>query len=328
MERYIFSGSLTESMHDYLLNIPDFEPMSCLTTQLDRPGIKKYIQWIKEGREDPKKKICDWYLVDSGAFSIHTGNAKKPVNEFVEDYISFLNEIDDYFDACAQVDTIPGKFQQPKTPQDYVESADKSWENFLYMRSKLKSPDKLMPVFHYGESFDALKRMLEWRGENGEKLQYLGLSPANDVTTEMRNVYLVQANDIIASSSNPEVKTHLYGYTSLEGLSKIKCYSADSISHRHIAAYCKILSPTFGVISVTKKSRTVKNKSSLSFLDTAGPEDLAKLEAEIKHCNMTLEQIQEDSSARVAFTIWAIQRLIKTKYKYDNKKLVRVRKLF
>ena len=328
MERYVFSGSWVGAMHDYLLNIPDFEPMSCLTTQLDKPGIKKMIEWIKEGREDPSKKFCDWYLIDSGAFSIHTGNAKKPVNEFVEDYIEFLNSIDEYFDACAQVDTIPGKFQQPKTPQDYVESAEKSWENFLYMRSKLKSPRKLMPVFHQGEDFKYLKRMLEWRDENGQPLEYLGISPSNDRAQSDKDAYLSNVEEIINASSHPEVKTHLYGMTSLQSLAKNKCYSADSISHRHVAAYCKIWSPTFGVISVSKKSRTAKNKSSMSFIETCGPEDLAKLEAEIHHCNLTLEQIQEDSSARVAFTVWGIQQLINGKYKYNPSNKTKVRRLF
>ena len=41
MERYVFSGSWTTAMHDYLMNIPDFQPMDCLITQLDRSAITK-----------------------------------------------------------------------------------------------------------------------------------------------------------------------------------------------------------------------------------------------------------------------------------------------
>lgn len=318
MERYVFSGSWTTAMHDYLMNIPDFQPMDCLITQLDRSSITKMIEWIKEGG------FCRWFLLDSGAFSHHTGRAHIDVDE----YIQYINSIDEYIDAFAQLDKIPGEFKKPKKPEDYEESARLSWENFLYMRERVKSPKKLMPVFHYGENLDNLRRMLEWRDSNGEPLEYVGISPANDANQREKDIYLQNVEAVIAASSNPNVKTHLYGMTSLESLSKHKCYSADSISHRHVAAYCKIWSPTFGVISVSKKSRTARNKSSLSFLETAGPEDIKKLEAEIKHCNLTLEQIQEDSSARVAFTVWAIQQLVSGKYKYDPNKRTKVRKLF
>lgn len=318
MERYVFSGTWTKQMHDYLINIPDFQPMDCLITQLDRSGIKQMIEWIKQGG------FCRWFLVDSGAFSHHTGRATIDVDE----YISYLNSIDEYFDACAQLDKIPGEFQKPKKPEDYEESARLSWDNFLYMRDKLKSPKKLMPVFHYGESMDNLKRMLSWKDENGDGLVYIGISPANDVSQANKDIYLQNVEKVIAESDNPDVKVHLYGMTSLESLSKHKCYSADSISHRHVAAYAKIWSPTFGVISVSKKSRTAKNKSSLSFIETAGPEDLQKLKDEITHCNLTLEQIQDDSSARVAFTVWGIQQLISGKFKYDPNKRTKTRKLF
>lgn len=310
MERYIFSGSMTQTMWDYLLAMPDFEPLNILVTQVDRSGVKKAIEYKQKG-------WCQFFMLDSGAFSIHTGNAHTTEDEYIE----YLNSIDEYVDIAAQLDIIPGKFGQPKTPQDYVESANKSWENFLYMIERVKSPKKVMPVFHYGESMDALKRILDFRYEDGTPLDYICISPANDANMADKNIYLIEVNDFIAKSSNPNVKTHLLGYTSLDGLSKYKCYSADSISHRHIAGYAKILSPTFGVISVSKKERSVMNKSSLSFIDTAGPEDIETLRKELEECNMTIEQIQDDSNARVAFTMHSILKLCKTKYAYkpENK---------
>lgn len=330
MERYVFSGSLTNEMHDMLSASPDFEPLDILITQLDRSAITKAIQWKKEG-------FCRWLFIDSGAFSVHTGNGKLPgwksstpptFRDWEDAYIEYLNSIDEYIDVFAQLDTIPGKFQQPKTPEDYAESAKKSWENYLYMRSKVKSPGKCMPVFHFGEDFSVLKHMLEWKDENGEHLDYIGLSPANDVNVEMKDTYIDECNRIIAQSSNPNVKTHLYGYTSLEGLSKLACYSADSISHRLIAAYNKILSVNFGVISITKRSRTSNTKSNLSFVETCDEYNMSKLQDEIKHYGFTLDQLQESSSARVAFNMLNIQKLIRTRYAYDAKKIKRPMKLF
>lgn len=317
MEKYVFSGSLTDEMHDMLLKMPEFEPLDILITQLDRSAIKKAIEWKKDG-------FCRWLFIDSGAFSVHTGKA----NTTADEYLDYLNSIDEFIDVCAQLDTIPGTFGQPKSKEDYEQSAKKSWENFLYMRSHMKSPHKLMPVFHFGEDFSALKNMLNWRDENGDLLDYIGISPANDASQEDKNAYLQNVADVIASSINPHVKTHLYGMTSLDALSKYPCYSADSISHRLIAGYAKILSAEFGIISVSKKSRTTKSKSNMSFVETADEYNMKKLTDEIESLGFTLEQIQESSSARVVMTMHNIQKLIKTKYAYHPKNVRRQKKLF
>lgn len=330
MERYVFSGSLTNEMHDMLLNMPEFEPLNILITQLDRSAITKAIEWKHDG-------FCGWLFIDSGAFSIHTGNAKLPgwksstpptFRDWEDAYIEYLNSIDDDIDVFAQLDTIPGKFQQPKTPEDYEESAKKSWDNYLYMRSKVKSPDKCMPVFHYGESFDVLKNMLEWRDETNKPLGYVGISPANDVNQSAKDQYLSEVAKVIKASSNPNVKTHLYGMTSLDSLSKYPCYSADSISHRLISGYAKILSTNFGVISVSKKERSSATKSNLSFLETCDEYNYNVLKKEIEDLGFTMEQIQDSSSARVVFTMHNIQKLIKTKYAYREDRVKKSKKLF
>lgn len=317
MNTYYFSGSLTDQMHDMLIALPEFEPLDILITQLDRSAIKKTIEWKKEG-------FCKTLFIDSGAFSVHTGKAKTTV----EEYLDYLNSIDEHIDVCAQLDTIPGTFGQPKSKEDYAESAKKSWENFLYMRTKMKSPHKLMPVFHFGEDFSALDNMLNWKDEDGKPLEYIGISPANDASQEDKNAYLQNVADHIKKSANPTVKTHLYGMTSLDALSKYPCYSADSISHRLISGYAKILSANFGVISVSKKSRTSKSKSNMSFIDTADEYNMKKLTDEIESLGFTLEQIQESSSARVVMTMHNIQKLIKTKYAYKETNVKRSRKLF
>ena len=317
IEKYFFSGSLTQAMHDYLVNLPDFEPIDILISQLDRHAIEKNIQWKREG-------FCRCLFIDSGAYSVHTGMAKVTTDEYIE----YLNSIDDDIDIFAQLDRIPGTFRVPKSPEDYVVSAKESWENYLYMRERVKSPQKLMPVMHQGESMDHLKFMIEWKDENGKQLDYVGISPSNDRSQNDKDVYLRNCEDIIKASTNPHVKTHLYGMTSLESLSKYHCYSADSISHRLIAGYCKVLSPTFGVVSVTKKPRTVNTKSNQSFIETADEYNLEILRKEVEACNLTMEEIEESSAARVAFTMHSIQVLMNTKYKYSDQNLKRPKKFF
>lgn len=317
MEKYIFSGSLTNEMKDLLQAMPDFEPLDILVSQLDRNSIAKTIEWKKEG-------FCRFLFVDSGAYSVHTGNA----NITTDEYIDYINSIDEHVDVFAQLDKIPGTFRMPKSKEDYEESARLSWENFLYMRERVKSPHKLMPVMHFGESFDHLKMMLEWEDENGEKLSYVGASPANDSAQNTKDIYLQNYFDVVKSSSNPDVKVHLYGMTSLQSLSKYPCYSADSISHRLIAGYCKIMSPTFGVISVSKRHRTSTVKSNWSFVESADEYNLNILKREIEECGLTLEQIQDSSAARVVFTMHTIQKLLREKYKYSDMNVKRTRKFF
>lgn len=330
MEKYVFSGVIRPLVHDTLLSLPNFEPLDILVTQLERSQCETIISYKKDG-------LCRWFFVDSGAFSIHTGKAKFPgkkketltFRDWEDNYIEYLNSIDDYFDVCAQLDTIPGEFLKPKKPEDYEESARKSWENYLYMREHVKSPQKVMPVFHFGEDFSALKNMLEWRAADGSKLDYIGISPANDAPQNEKDDYIAQCNKIISQSSNSDVKTHLYGMTSLQSLAKNKCYSADSITHRLQAAYGKILSPTFGVIPVTNQVRSENSKSKASFNYFANEHDMNIIKSELASCNLTLKQVEEDADARTAFNIWALQQLIKTKYKYDDSTRVkRAKKLF
>ena len=116
--------------------------------------------------------------------------------------------------------------------------------------------------------------------------------------------------------------------TSIDALSKYDCYSADSISHRLIAGYCKILVPEFGVISISKRTRTSKTKSNLSFVETCDAYNLKKLNDYIESLGFTLEQAQESSSCRVVITMRAIQEMTSGKYALSEKNLVKPKKLF
>ena len=329
--RYVFSGSLTMRMHDMLLDLSEFEPLDILVSQLDRNGVKQALKWKSEG-------FCRWMFVDSGAFSVHTGQA----NVTQQEYIDYVNSIIDIADIFAQLDTIPGKFGQPKSDQDYIDSAESSWENFLHMRDEVKDKNKVMPVFHFGEDTKYLKRMLEYRDSSGEQLHYIGLSPANDASVKARMLYLKDMYDIISQSSNPDVKTHVYGFTSLNAMSKFPCYSADSISHRLISGYNKIVTQKFGIISITKRARTVKTKSNMSFLELADEYNVKALRDELDSLGVNLDLarkygfegddildwLPEDNNIRVAISIRNIQILSQTKYKYAPTNLVVQKKLF
>ena len=316
MDYYFFSGNLSDDIFDILRNFPGYEPIDVLVTQLDRSSLRKMYEYKAKG-------WVNRIFVDSGAFSFHTGKAKLDI----EDYINYLNEHDDDIFICAQVDTIPGKFSKPKSKEDYIESAEKSWQNYLYMRSRLKSPKKLTPVFHYGESFEALKRILDYRDENGDPIPYIGISPANDSGQTIKDAYLREVYDFIARSSNPKVKTHLYGMTSIKGIAKIPCTSADSTSHRLLAAYSKVRVPKYGIIGISKKRRNVVSNDNISFEDVADEKSVQEVRDYFASLGTTFEEVRENSNLRAAINMYTIWNEWKNN-PYDPSNQVRNKKLF
>ena len=325
-QRYIFSGSIIESMCDFLLAAPQFEPMDVLVSQLDRSGVAKMLEWADKG-------LIKSLFIDSGAYSVHSMGFDKvskgrfaTFDDMVNEYIEYVNGLDDKTIAVAQFDHIPGVFKQAKKPEDYVESAKLSWENFLYMYPKMKSPEKLIAVFHQGESFEHLDNMLNWTDPNGNHLPYIGISPSNDRSVDEKDVYLKEVYEHIAKSPNPNVKTHLFGYTSLPGLPKFPWYSCDSISHRLRAAYNKVFTNKWGTISLSS-TRESKTKSDKMFLEVADPKTAQEFKDLVESYGLTIDQMLNESSARVAFDILEVQKYVR-EHPYKKSNMMRAKRLF
>lgn len=178
-------------------------------------------------------------LVDSGAHSAHT----KGIQLDLEEYIGFSNEHMDKITLYVQVDKIPGVYLMPKTPKDFTEAPELSWENYLYMREKSKDPDKLIPVFHMGEDMKWLRNMCDYRFSDGSHIPYIGLSPRGDVSLQAKYDFSAECFGVIQSSTNPKVKTHAFGATSLEMLEKLPYTSADSTTWVLVSAYGQVWMP-------------------------------------------------------------------------------------
>ena len=220
-----FAGARNKTADDFLLQ----EGAHRLQSQLiDRNNIEI---WRKERK--PESKL----FIDSGAYTAYT----KGTVLSTDDYIDYLNGLTHDVTIFAQLDTIPGRFNQPKTREEILEAPRLSWENYLYMRERLIEPDKLIPIFHQGEDFKWLKNMLEWTDSNGKHIDYIGVSPAMDVPG--LETWLIQCFKIIANSSNPNVKTHAFGMTQLSVLEQFPYTSADSTSWKLCAAMGSIYTP-------------------------------------------------------------------------------------
>ena len=132
-----------------------------LLSQLnDRSTINK---WIAEFKANPSSQ-CRLFI-DSGAFSAWTKG--KQID--VEEYIQFINNNAEYITVAASVDKIPGEARTATvaSEKDVEEAAKATWENFLYMRSKMKDKSKLLYTFHVGEPWYFLKQALEYEDEFG-----------------------------------------------------------------------------------------------------------------------------------------------------------------
>lgn len=322
MERYVFSGSLTRRMVDELLSKEDFTPIDVLVSQLDRSAIKTMLEFIKMG-------AVKSLFIDSGAFSQYTEKCGKID---IEEYAEYVNGLDEHIYAIAQVDTLPGKFGKPKEPQDYIESSEKSWENYLYMRTLLKSPEKLIYVYHYGEPISALKRACDWRDESKkdvqpfesevlgkvypDRLNILGLSPANDTHQAVKDDYLGRCYDIISRSTYPDIKTHLFGMTCLPSLAKFPCYSADSVSHRLRTGYGKVFLRKYGVINLSAKAKAGKSSNDKNFYDWADESTKKDLDEIFASYGYTIDDIKNDNVARVVVDVLETDKAWKQDFVY------------
>ena len=188
-------------------------------------------------------------MLDSGAFTLYQKYKKnnevlpdEVLQQYVDDYIDFLNEWGDDLFCFVAVDSVPD-------PTNVDQSfAQKTWDNYLYMYSKLKESvrDKLIPVFHYGEDFKWLRNMLEYRHEDGSPVDYIGLAISLEGTRKVRITWGQECMKIIERSSNPNVKTHAFGVGVKSVLDNINVTSTDATSWVKRAAY--------GMISIDDKT--------------------------------------------------------------------------
>lgn len=257
-----------------------------LLSQLnERKGI---MDWIDNMKKTGNK--CKLFI-DSGAWSAHSKG--KEVN--IDDYINFLNKYDEYFYIYAELDKIPGKFRQIKTLEEKLEAPVISWNNYLYMKDKVKSRDKLLPVFHQGEDFKWLKNMLEYTHQDTKThIPYIGISPANDSSVPGKVAFIEKCFEIIKNSNNPDVKTHAFGMTSLKVLEQYPFTSADSTSY--------LMSAINGSIMTKKGTLNISNrrlsKDNVIFLNNK-----KELLSEIKKYGYTIEQLSSNIDDRVIYNI-------------------------
>lgn len=230
----VFSGLLTGATKDaYVRNLGDrvFNSLHSYWYLRDCNDEK-----LLEGFSLTKGKI----MIDSGAFTAYADASMKrgkseaeaskgtvDIDQYIENYINWINKWDKYVTVFGQMDVIP---VPGSSRADKEECCKKTWDNFLYMYSKLNNPQKLLYTFHCGEDFKWLKQALEFRDNQGRKLDYIAIGGLVGKTTKVRDDFLDRVFKIIKTSSNPDVKVHGFGVSSIKLWRKYPFESCDSFT--------------------------------------------------------------------------------------------------
>ena len=140
--------------------------------------------WIRKDKEALRALIPllkDNFIFDSGAFTVWKSGGRVDFEKYIDRCIE-LNEFFEGKFIAVNLDLIPGKFGEKPSEINIEESCQKSFENYLYFKSKFKG--KIMPVFHQHDTYQWLDKYIEL------KPPILGISPANDMTTMGRIPFL------------------------------------------------------------------------------------------------------------------------------------------
>ena len=258
--------------------------------------------WLQHAKENPGTKV----FVDSGAFSAWSKGKQIDVDE----YINYINENTNELTLFASVDNIPGELTRTPTLKEKQQSPILSWENYLYMRERVKDKDKLLPVFHIGEDFKHLNNMLNVKLD-GKHIPYIALGGTVGLERKVKDNWYRQCFKIIKQSNNPNVKTHAFGMTSLNILESYPFTSADSTSWIMTTANGNIYTRV-GTICVSHVSSNKPNH-----ISKLPKETQQQIEKDVEKYGVTLEQCMEDHKARAVVNVNYIQDWA-DKYEYKG----------
>lgn len=175
-------------------------------------------------------------MIDSGAFSAWSKGARIDIVEYTEWCLEHLDSVD----VFVNLDVIPGAPGVHPSVAEVEESAKRGWKNYHYMIRRGIPPEKLIHVFHQGESMKWLEMMLD--------LPYIGLSPANDRSTRDKCLWLERCMEVATDVNGmPKNKWHGFAVTSPQLMLKFPWFSVDSATWA--------LGAVWGLISVYDNRR-------------------------------------------------------------------------
>lgn len=167
-------------------------------------------------------------MLDSGAFSAWT--QKTEIN--FDEYVAFIRKFEHMIDVYVNLDTIPPLHRTAATIEA---SAAASYANLQRMKKLGLKP---LPVYHAGESWHWLQRMLD----DGE--EYIGLSALKGLFPGAHIRALDETFTLLTDADGyPKIKTHGFGITSHRLLVRYPWTTVDSTTWSMSAGYGKVQLP-------------------------------------------------------------------------------------
>jgi hypothetical protein len=240
-------------------------------------------------------------MLDSGAYSAW----RQSGTIAIDDYIRFVRDVEPCVHTYVNLDVIPGALERPRTWNDTQASADASYRNLQKMKDAGLRP---LPVFHQGEDFKWLEKMLA----DGE--DYIGISSAKNQRPRLQQQWLdIFFATVTDELGRPLIKVHGFGSAHVDWLQRYPFYSVDTSGWIKAAIKGKIYVPPYGpdglpnylgppeLVTITSKFRKSKYAQTRQLTNPTyyGPEAVAAFRHFIEHeCGLTLEQVQTEHWAR------------------------------
>lgn len=155
-------------------------------------------------------------MLDSGAFSAF----KRGVVIDRAEYASFLAAHKNLLDCYVNLDVIPGRPGKAPSIEEVETAAGASLRNYEFLRGRGLDP---MPVFHCGESFQWLQRMLDAGAD------YIGLGGTVGKPRKVKVEFFKKCYAEIARVKRP-IRTHGFGCTSASLVAAYPFTTVDSTS--------------------------------------------------------------------------------------------------
>lgn len=250
------------------------------------------------------------FFLDSGAYSAWSRGTEIDLDE----YIAFIKTNIEVIEVYACLDCIPGVPGRSATSKERYDAAELTWKNYLYMKSEGLDP---LPVFHYGEDFKFLDRMLEYGCD------YIGIGGLVGIPSDKRRAWLDRLFVRITDDKGmPIVKTHGFGMTSVPLIFRYPWFSVDSTTWIKITANGAVYLPAmvndefvFDQVpsTVTVSTRNPKQASGGKAANTMSPSMRAILDRWLAICGKTYDEVASDYYHRAVCNVIYFKKVSEAK---------------